>query len=74
VSALTYEVRNTRNVLIRTFGDAKAAINWAKAHSDVLTGSKDGLAAYAVETIRRERLLTDEPEITTARQIKRRAS
>lgn len=60
---ISYEVRNTRNVLVRTFGDAKSAIGWAKAHSHAL----GELNAYAVETIRRERLLTAEPEITTAR-------
>lgn len=67
---ISYEARNTRGVVVRTFGDAASAIRWAKAHSHSL-GQLD---AFAVEIIRRERLLTDEPEITTARQIKRRAS
>lgn len=68
---ISYEVRNARtDRLVRTFGAAKDALAFATAHSEAL----GALQAYAVETIRRERLLTAEPEITTARQRQRAAS
>jgi hypothetical protein len=69
---ISYEVRNTRGVVVRTFGDAKMARSMGQG--SLARHWLGQLDAYAVETIRRERLLTDEPEITTARQIKRRAS
>jgi hypothetical protein len=71
---ISYEVRNTRGLVVRTFGAADQALGWAKTHSEALTDTKDGLQAYAVEIIRRERLLTAVPEITTARQRRRAAS
>jgi hypothetical protein len=65
---ISFEVRNSRTgTLVRTFGDAKTAVEWATAHSSVL----GTLAAYAVETIRRERLLTAEPEIAAARTLRK---
>lgn len=68
MTALSFEVRNSRTQrLVRTFGDAKAAVEFATAHSEAL----GALAAYAVEIVRRERLLTAEPEITVARRIVR---
>ena len=56
---ITYEVRNARGVLVRTFGAPDQAIGWAKAHSHAL----GELHAFAVETIVRERLLTETPAI-----------
>jgi hypothetical protein len=69
---MTYHVRNPRGVVVRTFGDATSAIQWAKAHSEALAGKDQYLSAYAVETIVRERLLTAEPEIVQARARVRR--
>lgn len=56
---INYEVRNARGTVIRTFGDPTSALAWAKAHSPALCDDGGHLQAYAVETIRRERLLTE---------------
>lgn len=66
---LSFEVRNARTGrLVRTCGDAQMAIDWAKAHSHAL----GELQAWAVERIIRERLLTDEPETGTVRNLRPR--
>ena len=54
------EVRNVRTgVIVRTFGQAKDALDFARSHADVL----GEMAVYAVKTIRRERLITEAPVI-----------
>ena len=60
---INYEVRNSRGVVVRTFGDPRSALQWAKAHSPALCDAGVALQAYAVETIRRERLILEEPVI-----------
>jgi hypothetical protein len=57
---ISFQVRNTRTGrLVRTFGAADKALDWAKAHSEAL----GGLEAVAVEIITRERVLTETPVI-----------
>jgi hypothetical protein len=67
MNSIHYEVRRGLAVITKR-DDPAAALSFAEIHSHF----PGQLQVYVVE--HRERLLTDEPEITTARQIKRRAS
>jgi hypothetical protein len=58
VSALNIEVRNRLGITVCTFEDPALAFKYAASRSDL-----GPLHVYAVETIRRERLLTEPPVI-----------
>jgi hypothetical protein len=60
---ITIEVRNSLGVVVATFEQADLAFRCASERADSL----GPLTVFAVETIRRERQLTAEPEISVAR-------
>lgn len=62
--SLSYEVRNRVGRVVHTFNTPDLALEFAAGKAALFDGV---LTAHAVETIRRERLLTAEPEIAQAR-------
>lgn len=65
---LSIEVRNRIGVVVSTFSDVELALRFVRDRQDL-----GRLRVFAVETIRRERELAAEPEISTARRQRRRA-
>lgn len=60
---ISIEVRNWIGVTVATFGEADQAFAYVQRRKPIL----GPLKVFAVETIRRERELTAEPEISVAR-------